>query len=321
MSLLENVEANRSVIPDYCVSFEEEAMYVQEFAEANVTSFLEEVGISELAVFESTGELVVYEDGNDRGIKDKAKELLQKIWAVIKAAYEKVLAFFASHAINAAKKFKGLKESDVDLLPEKTKFKVHNFKLDEKFADNADSVKRQIETKIENGEDVDFDNDFIVKAITGTAEGSAQKAKKAIRDTMLGQQKEVGVDFVKSNWSDIYNVVIKGIDKKSLKKPYKDEKAVIEKSIKNIKGMKNLDNINKIVKLYSKISTTLRALNALKIDVMKKRLVEYTRIVAKVYARKSVVEAENKKKEKKTTATTESFFGYQEDMIKEAFDW
>lgn len=312
-SLLEDVETNRSIIPSSCISFEEEAMFIQDFAESSVTSFLEDIGINELAVYENTGELVVYEGEDGKSIKEKAVEIFKNIWGAIKHTYENALALFARHALDASKKFKDVKADDVNLLPQDTIFKIHKFRLDESFAAKAESVKNQIKAKIDAGQDVDIDNEFIVKAISGTDEGSIGKAKKKIKETMIGNLDEVGPNYVKSNWNDIYGIVVKGIDKKALKKPYKEEKEAVEKAIKALKGEKNIDNINKVVKLYTKIVNTLRVLNAIKIDVCKKRLVEYTRIVAKVYARKSVA--------KKEKSTNESFLGYQEDMIKEAFDW
>ncbi len=312
-SLLQTIEPNRSVIPSTCTSFEEEAMYVAEYGENVLTGFLEDVGISELAVYESTGEFVVYEGERLNELKAKAKAVLDKIWATIKAGYEKVLAFFSSHTLNAKNKFKDLKASDLDKFEADYKFgKTHDFSgiENENFAENAAKVRDQITARLDGGQQVkgEITTEYIMAQITGTEENKMHDAKKKVRESMTGKEVEVTKSWFSSNWKTVYDVVMAGSSKKDIKKSYKNEKDKINQCIKNLKGRKDVDSINAVVKIYAKVTTTLHAMMNIKMDVCRKRLAEYTRLLAKVYAKKKV-------------ATKESFFGYQEDMVKEAFDW
>lgn len=312
-SLLEIIEADRSVIPSTCTSFEEQSMYVAEHAENILTGFFENVGINELAVYESTGEFVVYEGERLNELKTKAKEVLDKIWATIKAGYEKVLAFFSGHTLNAKKKFKDLTSSDLDKFEDSYKFgKTHDFSgIDkENFAEHAAKVRDQITARLDDGQQVkgEITTDYIMAQITGTSDSKMSEAKRTVKKSMIGKEIDVTKSWFKSNWKTVYDIVMAGSTKKDIKKSYKDEKDKIKDCIKNLKNRKDVDSINAIVKIYSKVTTTLHAMMNIKMDVCRRRLAEYTKLLAKVYAKKKV-------------ATKESFFGYQEDMIKEAFDW
>ena len=312
-SLLETIKANRSVIPSTCTSFEEEAMYVAEYGENVLTGFLEDVGINELAVYESTGEFVVYEGERLNELKAKAKEVLDKIWSAIKAGYEKVLAFFSSHTLNAKDKFKDLKASDLDKFDSNYDFgKTHDFSgIDkENFAEKAAKVRDQITARLDAGQQVkgEITTEYIMAQITGTSDSKMGEAKRTVKKDMMGKEVSVDKSWLSSNWKTVYDVVMAGSSRKDIKKSYKDEKDKINQCIKNLKGRKDVDSINAVVKIYAKVTTTLHSMMNVKMDVCRKRLAEYTRLLAKVYAKKKV-------------ATKESFFGYQEDMVKEAFDW
>lgn len=312
-SLLETIEANRSVIPSTCTSFEEQSMYVAEHAENILTGFLENVGINELAVYESTGEFVVYEGERLNELKAKAKSVLDRIWATIKAAYEKILAFFSSHTLNAKNKFKDLTSSDLDKFEANYNFgKTHDFSgIDkENFAEQAAKVRDQITARLDAGQQVkgEITTEYIMAQITGTSDSKMGEAKKSVKKDMMGKEVSVDKSWFSSNWKTVYDVVMAGSSKKDIKKSYKNEKDKINECIKNLKNRKDVDSINAVVKIYAKVTTTLHSMMGVKMDVCRKRLAEYTRLLAKVYAKKKV-------------ATKESFFGYQEDMVKEAFDW
>ena len=57
-----NVKADMSVIPAYSMSFAENALFVAEAVEKDFNTLFQNIGIQELAVFESTGVQVVYEN-------------------------------------------------------------------------------------------------------------------------------------------------------------------------------------------------------------------------------------------------------------------
>ena len=85
MTILEELgklEANKNVIPSDCMTFSEAASYVIEYTDSEYNKLFEAVGIEELAVYESTGSQIIYEEG-------KLKDLKEKIVNFIKRIYEK----------------------------------------------------------------------------------------------------------------------------------------------------------------------------------------------------------------------------------------
>ena len=88
--------ADRSVIPSYCESFSESAVYVAEASTRYINDFFKEVGITELAIFESTGSVVVYEGAKLQAFKEKLAKVWDSIWRAIKGLFEKVAGTFES---------------------------------------------------------------------------------------------------------------------------------------------------------------------------------------------------------------------------------
>ena len=87
---------------NYLDDVEEKEIYTEDFMEAalqnvyentcNHHAMMKSIGIAELAVYESTGEEIVYEAGTASGIFEKIKAMLKKIWEKMKSLFTKFLA-------------------------------------------------------------------------------------------------------------------------------------------------------------------------------------------------------------------------------------
>ena len=63
---------------------------------ANWNSIMESIGIEELAVYESTGSEIVYEEGTITNIFNKIKEVFMKLIEKIKGVFKKFMTVFDS---------------------------------------------------------------------------------------------------------------------------------------------------------------------------------------------------------------------------------
>lgn len=73
-------------------SFDEAALRHTYEIDSNLNAIMKTIGVSELAVLESTGEEIVYEAGSVSGIIEKLKAAVKKIWEKIKSLFTKFFA-------------------------------------------------------------------------------------------------------------------------------------------------------------------------------------------------------------------------------------
>ena len=85
-------------------------------SEQNYNAIMQAIGVEELAVYESTGEEMVYEAGNVSGFFGKVKEFFLKMWEKIKGLFKKFFAMFDTFVKN-----------DKDFV---NKYKAHLAKID-----------------------------------------------------------------------------------------------------------------------------------------------------------------------------------------------
>ena len=86
------IKPDMSVFPSF-VPFNEAVYYVLEANEKDFTQLLTDIGLHELAIFESTGSIILYEDNSNekKESTNKIKEFCQRAWARIKALFERIL--------------------------------------------------------------------------------------------------------------------------------------------------------------------------------------------------------------------------------------
>ena len=324
---LGEVPSINSVIPNGCLSFYEQSLYVAEFAEQNFNEMFEAIGVNELAVFENTGSFIVYEDSSLKSFKESAKRLFQNIWGAIKAAYEKILKWFEDKRKEAVKELIKIDASVADKMEDDKNYgKTHKFDLSvsDNFISEANALVSKATTEfdklIKNPTDALKDDakkvkedleSSIVASISKTDAKTVGDARKSLLNKMVGESVDVNKSWVKNNISEVVGIVEKGNTKKDIQKSYKDEKANIDKIIKELGNLdKSLIDVAKAeITVLKSISTCLHSCMNVKMDVCKKRYGEYRNILVKL-----------SKLNKKEKATNESVT-YQQDLIESAFDW
>jgi len=108
------VRPDMTAFPSY-VSLSESLNYVLEANEKDFTTLIENIGIKELAVFESTGSVVLYEEGdeNDDEVKEEKFNFIEKAWARVKAFFEKILNQIKATITNILNKKINRKKEDL----------------------------------------------------------------------------------------------------------------------------------------------------------------------------------------------------------------
>lgn len=332
-----NVKADTSVIPAYSMSFAENALFVAEAVEKDFNTLFQNIGIQELAVFESTGVQVVYENEKLDKFKDSIVKFFQTMWEKIKGAFEAVLKKFEELKKEAMKKIVKFSKSDLDKLdPEKKFGKTHKFDIDDiekdiygdnakkyaqevtdkftKYLDNMENVKEDIaETKEELLADV-------CKKVSGLYVDNTKEMTEEI-GKRVGDEVEADLDFVKDNFNDIYDVVINGSTVRQIKALYKGSKEFIFNAIKAVK--KYDDERTKAaaaeVSVLKNIAMAMNIANGKRLDVYKRRYGEYRNILVRVAIALGKVK-DSKKEDKKEESVGESV-SYQLNRIDSMFNW
>lgn len=322
--------ASTSIIPDHCLSFYEQSLYVAEAAHAAYNECFKEIGIEELAVFESTGSTIVYEDGSQglADIKAKIVKIFTNIWASIKEAYEKMIKKIDEIAKTTRTKYVNKITVDgLKVIADDTKFgTIHEFK-DADFVAMAKEcntkcaafmMKIDSEFKKSTAENVkDVKESLSKELLTGVVGGSYEsldsyKTKKS--EEVCGKSFEVDKKWVVDNFKTIQDVVAEGSMKSLLKGTFNQERLVIDNIIRSTKGIKAEDTfyIKDKAALLRDLVETHHSVQSLVISFAKKRFMEYRAVFNRVYLKADKVKAQDE------SATITS---YQRDLVSEAFDW
>lgn len=336
-SNLNDVKTINSVIPEGCLTFAEQSLYVAEFAEKEFNALFEAVGIDELAVFESTGSFVVYEGAKlDEFKKNAVKFFKETVWGAIKGAYEKILGFFETKRKEFNNMITSINASAIDLMKDDKKYGT-TYNYDLSHADNFEANTRKLvrdiavdfgalkvnhdnETADINAESKELKDKYeakIVSEISGISDvKTVNDARKSLHEKMKGEKVEVNKTWVKNNFSTIVDVVKQGSTKKDIQKSYKAEKASIDEVINGLKKMDgDMINFAKAeMSLLKSVTTALHSLMNVKMDVCKTRYADYRNILI-------VLHNLNKKSTNESAQVEESTSSSYTDIIESAFDW
>lgn len=248
------LEADRSAIPNTCLSFTESAFYVAEAANNVFNDIFMNIGINELAVFEATGAMVVYEGFSLKDIKEKIAAGLDKVWQAIKAAFEKVKDFFDQKIKENAKKYQKLTSADINSLPNDTKFlnNIHEWDIDKALATIEDG-KRKVDSLINNEFNIEDDADIsafsstaneVLSQINGLICGEKKEMDrsemaKAVKELATGKEVELTKSYLASNINDFNKIASEGTT--TIKKSYRDEKKAVDDAKQKLKSFKEKD--------------------------------------------------------------------------------
>ena len=285
----------------------ESAIFVGSLMEEAYTDLMKDIGIGELAVYESTGAEVLYEaeDGTEteagKNLKDKASDFFKGLWNKIKKLFEDAIKWFQTKVKEAkAKKMSKIKkvwETKKDSIPDNKTFGKVRFnaadavinKENQGFSNKAAlyiNAGRSAMNKLVSGEETD-----VVAAIKASSNGvdtlanveSAKDIKPAIIKSFGIPEKAepASKDWVSRNIGKLTSIVEGGIDTSSIKKMYQDLKKEVNAKANEIKKAK-ADNFKSQAKAVVKVLSFVAAADSAIIDIMRSRYVEANIILTSV---------------------------------------
>lgn len=279
----------------------ESAIFVGSFMEEAYTDLMKDIGIGELAVYESTGAEVLYEaeDGTEteagKNLKDKAGDFFKKIWNGIKAMFEKAIAWFQEKMkvarANKMDKVKKVWEAKKDSIPDDKTFGKARFLHIKDSSKKFDNTARFLATaaktaaeKLSKGEESDVVAAF--KAARSDVLGDVESPKDfKARFLKYYEVPEKGVPVTKAwvndNLGFLIDVVVNGVDTKTIKGIYKDLKSKVNELASDAKKAKG-DNFKANAKAAVKVLSFISAADSALIDIMRSRYVEANTIATSV---------------------------------------
>lgn len=292
-----NEAAVNVVIPSYVTSLTEAAMFVSESIENDYNRMFESIGVNELAVYESTGSMIVYEDGENGktgpSFKDRILQWLQGVWGKIKGFFEKVIESISKRIAAAVANFAKLDGKDLAKIPDdkqlgviyeivnpdySSKFSQYSMDLAGKYNEDLsiDDIK-ELNRKI---------NEELFARITGDNNvKSISDMKKAITASYMKEENKIVVTgaYFKKNYSTIQkNALDKNLNIEAVKSLYTSSKTCIDNLMSVVKKSKGEDK-TATAKLngFKDLVHILNQLNAACINGSKKVRFEYMSVLGK----------------------------------------
>lgn len=269
---LENTEVE-DIFED---SFDEAALRHTYEIDSNLNAIMKTIGISELAVLESTGHEIVYEAGRAGGIIEKLKAAIKKIWEKIKSLFTKFFAKMQSFGKDDKAFVNKYRKQIMSGSTKDLEIKGYEFTLTE--IGNAKSIidaMKAVKIQMESGEDLNVSSAFSVSTSTEVSEERQVKVEDSdliekLRAAAIGSSSSLDAgEFAKELRSKLRKgedspVTLEGNDinkgeiiqflmnastgSKDIKDDFKTTKKTCEDQIKELeKVSRNLSKIEKPV--------------------------------------------------------------------------
>lgn len=334
--LLKETQADMSIIPAYTMTFAENSLFVAEATEKVFNELFQQVGVNELAVFESTGMQIVYEGENLKQFKDMVVNAFKKLWSAIKGFFEGILNKFNTMSKEAKKNLFKVDASDVDKLNDDLKFgKTHEFNIDDvvKHQYSAVDFGKKILHEFKalaakeglTEDDVKEKKNEIEEKICSEISGisdvkTASDMKKAMMEQLVGKEIEATKSFVKSNLTELDKIVFAGDSIKHIKELYKTNRKYIDTCISYAKGLTDSEiKVSKAaVSTLKQVSNCMTTANGVVCDASRKRYNEYRNILFRVARACGKIKSTNESVEE---PVTESLIDKQISAIDKSFAW
>lgn len=248
-----------AVFPEYC-SYTEATLYIAESCEKSFNELMLNIGVNELAVFESTGSQIIYEGAKLDKFKNDVIKFFQDMWGRIKAFYEDTIGTFIKKIKESnAKKINELKLDNVNFGKDgkKTFGEVNEFKFGtmtlQGMAANAEAILEKsnkefdrLVEKADEKQDIIIDGlkdkynaRYIISEISGIDTDRVSDACKQLKAIFLGDKVKVDKKYIEDNIKAMKEVVTGKKIPDEIKKSYNDAKKMIDESIKNVKDTKD----------------------------------------------------------------------------------
>jgi hypothetical protein len=281
---LNSIQPNRDVIPSDCMTFSENANYVIEYANKTFFETFKGIGLEELALTES-GEQVIYEGAKLTMLKNKIIGIFEKILAAIKAAYEKVLAFFMSKSGKFKDSIKSLTKEKVEKIADKSYGNMHEYKLDG-FKSDIIAKSTELTGKISAAYDsVDKKDPDAISNLRDRLNEEIAETFKIDKDSSFDANViEVKKDYVAEHLDALKKNVVSEDTKKAISDVYKAEKKTIESIIKSINKTKEGDEVTASAKAanFRNLSTALHKATSKYNDILRRQFVESMMVLHRV---------------------------------------
>ena len=347
ISELADVQPDRSVIPSHTLTFCEDAVYVAEAIEEDYNRIFQEIGVNELAFYESTGCEIVYEAEEKQGLIQKVVQFFKDLWAKIKAGFEAILLKFQSLSKEVRNQIPNITAQQVKSCNLTNFGKTHDFKIEGEggtYLLNAKSLLDEIEEEFnkairtssknedskQKGRDIkDKLEKQICKKISGFDVSNVSEMTKKIHEYLLGSEIDATKDWVASNIGMLISIVKQGNSKNVIKKNYQLFKAVIDNCIARLKTREDemIGYIDSIVAVLKEMVKAAHAANNVVMDVAKRRYSEYRNILLRVavclHKKNTSDVPEDKVNPGTALATTReaSDISNQVELIESLFEW
>lgn len=327
--------------------------YVMEAVEREYNDLFKSVALAELAAFEESGVVVVYEEASLASLKDRVVKWFKDTWAKIRGAYDKFLEKMDA----AAKKFKTsvynkiggadkVKEALEKFEDKKVYYKNYNYgkpgeevKLLTAKAKMISDAYMALETPKSKMETDKKAEDAVMETIKKECKASMDKviedlhsslgvAKDAsandIKNSILKQLRgeggsEFGYNgaFIKENYQDMLKFVCDISQlKKDVKEPYNKTKNDINKAIAAVKKSKKEDSVQLYTAYAKKVIAINNAVMSANMNYLGNKFAVYRTLVIKVISARV---AKNPKvaKEAAEIQSTSS----QTELVESLFKW
>lgn len=294
-NVIAETKTNMNLIPSYA-SMNEAVFYILEDNERNFSQMIRNIGLKELAVYESTGSVLLYEADSEeaKAAAGEKVNFVAKAWANIRAAFEALIKKIVELAKKVGIAIQGAvakgaagtakvatkKKSAEDLKAEVDKLsddflkslkgqyeykELGAFRPKMSEADTVSSIAKALSNyDYEDDKAVAHSSLDEVKKALGVDEINPETVRKAVR----GAEEAITKDAIKSNFEGIYASVT---DQKYTTKVLKDY-------FKNAKGL-----YDKAAKAAKKSESTKDAMGELKALVQATSCI-YSTILAEYYA-------------------------------------
>lgn len=293
--MLSNAPAVNDIIPDSCLSFYEESLYVAEFVANETNIMMENIGVEELREYELTESLMIYEGENAKALTEKIKSITEKLFGAIKKLFSNINEYFKSK-IDNAKKFADVTPAMINMIPEGKDLGVTHVFFDYKsikFAQNTVKFCKQIDAKFKasSGKNTKDIKDMVssiegnmISSITGVDADKISGMKSTMRKELLGDTVKVDKAYLKRNIKKILKVVTGDEIPNAIKAAYNAEKNALA-SILNTVDSVDESSYKNIIPIWTKLITrsvsVANAAYSIAFDVYKRMHREYCNILLK----------------------------------------
>ena len=214
---IQNVPENNDVIPESCLSFYEQAIYVVDFAMNENAEFQKRFGDAELRMYKDHGILVEYVGEDADILQEAVKEKAAKMVGAMKAAFGRINQYFVAATNSGEKLVSQITPEMINSCPDNLG-KTHTFFDYSKvnFTANALKFGKKVDAAFKNKKNLSQEESMeidktvsknIFKDIVGVEATNIKEMKNKLRAELIGSEVDVNKAWVKKNFNKMKELV------------------------------------------------------------------------------------------------------------------